>query len=85
MGNRWIINIMDKVGFSCYDVMDIMEIVDVGDTFNLVTGRGDMWLEKDYCFVREDDGKIMSIEYSTEYINVYVERISEEEISSKAA
>lgn len=80
MGNKWIINIMDKIGFSCYDVVDILEIVDLGDSFNLITGRGDMWLEKDYCNIR---GNI--IEYSTDYINIYIERIDDGESVSIAA
>lgn len=84
MGNKWIINIMDKIGFSCYDVVDILEIVDLGDSFNLITGRGDMWLEKDYCNIR-GNGIIESIEYSTDYINIYVERINDGESISIAA
>lgn len=81
MGNRWIVNIMDKIGFSCYDVVDILEIVDLGDSFNLITCRGDMWLEKDYCNIR-DNG---IIEYSTDYINIYMERIDDGESISIAA
>lgn len=81
MGNRWIVNIMDKIGFSCYDIVDILEVVDLGDSFNLITGRGDMWLEKDYCNIR-DNG---IIEYSTDYINIYMERIDDGESISIAA
>lgn len=81
MGNRWIINIMDKIGFSCYDVVDILEVVDLGDSFNLITGRGDMWLEKDYCNIRGNG----IIEYSTDYINIYMERIDDGESVSIAA
>lgn len=75
MGNRWLINIADKIGFCSYDVLDILELVDMGDTYNLITGAGDMWLEKEYCVVVTDSTGIVSIEYDSEAINVYLERI----------
>lgn len=71
MKGKWIINIIDKVGFSCYDVTDLIEVVDLGDTYNIITGDGDMFLEKDYCNITDT-----VIEYNTEYINVYLEKVS---------
>lgn len=76
MGNNWIINIIDKIGFSCYDVVDVREIVDIGNTYNVVTDQGDMWLEKDYCVVKYGKANnIISIEYNTEHINILIENL----------
>ena len=74
--DEWIINIMDKIGFSCYDVIDA-EIIDLEDTFNLITSNGDIWLEKDYCYIKYTKGIIQSIEYNTESISILIERIDE--------
>jgi hypothetical protein len=77
--DEWIINIIDKIGFSCYDVIDIQEVVDLGDTYDLITGRGDIFLEKDYCIVNKkiinEYSYISTIEYNTDYLNVYMERL----------
>lgn len=74
--NEWIINVIDKIGFSCYDVVDVREITSIGDSYNVVTDQGDMWLEKDYCTIKKNAvGDIISIEYNTEYINVLIESL----------
>ena len=71
MKDKWIINIIDKIGFSCYDVVDIREVIDLGDTYNIITTEGDMFLEKDYCNITSE-----VIEYNTDDINVYLEKVS---------
>ena len=71
MKHKWIINVVDKIGFSCYDVVDIHEVIDLGNTYNLITGTGDIFLDKDYCNITEN-----TIEYNTDYLNIYLEDIS---------
>lgn len=79
MVEKWMVNIIDKVGFSCYDVWDIHEIVDLGDAYNLITGSGDLFLEKEYCLTTEkiisESLCIVTIEYNTDWLNVYMERM----------
>jgi hypothetical protein len=70
MKDKWIINIIDKIGFSCYDVVEVFEVVDLGDTYNIITAEGDIFLEKDYCYI---SGGV--VQYNTEFINVYMEKI----------
>lgn len=70
----YTINVIDKVGFSCYDVIDILEVVDIGDQFNIITGTGDIWIEKDYCNITYTPiGNINTIEYNNNYVNVFIE------------
>lgn len=83
--DKWIINIMDKVGFSCYDLVDVREVVDLKDCYNIITDTGDMFIEKDYCnIVYGVTGSIRSIEYKNELIEVFIERLDEEEITVAA-
>lgn len=72
MNGKWMVNIIDKIGFSCYDVTNVLEIVDLGNTYNIITDEGDMFLQKDYCTIEEN-----IIEYNTEHINVYLARITD--------
>ena len=79
MNSTWIVNVMDKVGFSCYDVIDVLELIDLGDTYNLITGGGDIFLEKNMCVVNKkvinEYSHIISIEYNTDTLSVYMERV----------
>ena len=76
---KYTVNVIDKVGFSCYDVVDILDVVDLGDTYNLITGTGDIFLDKEYCYVAKkitgEYSFISSIEYNTESLNVYIESV----------
>lgn len=77
MGNKWIINVADKIGFCSYDILDILEVVDIGEAYNLITGAGDMWLEKEHCVINYDSmGNIENIEYDSEAINVWIEKMA---------
>lgn len=72
---KYFINIIDKVGFSCFDIVDVLEVVDIGNQFNIVTGMGDMWIEKDYCNISyTSTGSVDTIQYNTDYINVFIEK-----------
>lgn len=68
MNNRWMVNVTDKVGFSCYDVIDIDNIVDMGDTYNIMAGDTDMYLDKKYCDISGD-----LIKYRDNHIEIYME------------
>ena len=76
---KYTVNVIDKVGFSCYDVVDILDVVDLGDTYNLITGTGDIFLDKEYCYVTKkimgEYSFVSSIEYNTESLNVYIESV----------
>lgn len=77
--NDWVINIIDKIGFSCFNTIQVLELVDLGDTYDIITDDGDIFLEKDYCYVvMKPLGEfkyLEKIEYSTEHLEVYLERI----------
>ena len=75
----WSINVVDKVGFSCYDVIDVREIIDMGDSYNIITTTGDMFIEKEYCNIDEiivgENIIITKIEYTAADVEVYIERL----------
>jgi len=49
----WTMNLADGKGFNYFDMVQIDEIVEVGDNYNLVTDMGDMWLNKDHCYMAD--------------------------------
>lgn len=61
----WTINLADGMGFTYSDMVRIHEVVEIGGSYNLVTDMGDVWLEKDCCFVAED-----YIEYNSDVLTV---------------
>lgn len=63
--DKWVISIIDKSGFSYYDTIDMPEIIDLGNTYNIVTNMGDMFLAKDNCTIGDD-----IIQYQGKDINV---------------
>lgn len=65
----WIINITDKVGLTCYDVIDIMDVVDMEDTYNVMAGTFDLYLAKEYCTVTNN-----TIIYKTNDLDVLIEK-----------
>lgn len=69
MDNKYIINIIDNIGLNYYDVIDILEIIDLGDTYNIITNNGDLFLYKDYLnIIYNNYNNIESIEYKTDYM-----------------
>lgn len=71
----WSINVVDKVGFSCYDIIDVREIIDMGDSYNIITTTGDMFIEKEYCNIDEINNIITKIEYTAADVEIYIERL----------
>ena len=70
--NNVLLTVMDKIGFSCYSTIQVLELVDLGDTYNLITDNGDLFLEKDRCVVTSS-----SIEYEGEGLSVWLEWIED--------
>ena len=69
MGNKYIINVIDNIGLNYYDVINILEIIDLGDTYNIITNNGDLFLYKDYLnIIYNNYNDIESIEYKTDHI-----------------
>lgn len=69
MDNKYIINIIDNIGLNYYDVIDILEIIDLGDTYNIITNNGDLFLYKDYLnIIYNNYNNIESIEYKTDHM-----------------
>lgn len=66
----WTINLADGCGFTYSDMVRIDEIVEIGDTYNLVTDMGDMWMEKNKCYMTEN-----YIEYQGEWFVAEFRRI----------
>lgn len=81
----WSINVVDKVGFSCYDIIDVREIIDMGDSYNIITTMGDMFIEKEYCNMDEiivgENIIITKIEYTAADVEIYIERLDTLEYS----
>lgn len=69
MDNKYIINIIDNIGLNYYDVINILEIIDLGDTYNIITNNGDLFLYKDYLnIIYNNYNNIESIEYKTDHM-----------------
>ena len=77
----WSINVVDKVGFSCYDIIDVREIIDMGDSYNIITTMGDIFIEKEYCNMDEINDIITKIEYAAADVEIYIERLDTLEYS----
>ena len=71
----YTINVEGRGGFSYCDIIQVREVLDVGDSYNLVTDMGDMWMEKKYCFMVRDDDILRYAEYRGSWMTVYVEEI----------
>lgn len=69
----YTITIMDKVGFSYYDMIEIYEVVDLGTTYNLITNTGDIFMEKDFSVIELDSDILVRGEYARDSISVYIE------------
>ena len=68
MNGKWLIKIEDKIGFSYYDVIDHLEIVSLGDTYNVITDQGDIFLEKEKCTIRGCKEMPLELEYVSDNI-----------------
>lgn len=73
----YTMHLTDGKGFDYYDVVDIHEIVIIGDTYNLVTDIGDMWIERDCCYrYCDDNGKLQYLEYRGSWFTAYFELLT---------
>ena len=68
MNGKWLIKIEDRIGFSYYDVIDHLEIVNLGDTYNVITDQGDIFLEKEKCTIWGCEEMPMELEYVSDNI-----------------
>ena len=69
MNNKYIINVIDNIGLNYYDVINILEIIDLGDTYNIINNNEDLFLYKDYLnIIYNNYNDIESIEYKTDHI-----------------
>ena len=66
----YIINVVDSKGFSWYSTITIREIIKIGDTYNIITENGDI-------FISEDNSKFINscIIYKNNEVMVYIEKI----------
>lgn len=55
-------------GVSCYTVIDIDNIIELDDCYNIIGGDTDIFIEKDKCII--DDSKII---YKNNNIELYLE------------
>lgn len=55
-------------GFTCYEVLDIDEVVELEDSYNIIAGNTEMFLNKDHCVIGRD-----VIIYRDNDIEVYLE------------
>lgn len=65
-----MIYITDNNGFSYYDTILIMEIIKLGDTYNIITNNGDI-------FISEDHSKFINpntIIYKNNNVSMYIEK-----------
>ena len=65
--SRYIVNIIIQ-GFTCYEVLDIDEVVELEDSYNIIAGNTEMFLDKDHCIIGQD-----IIIYRDNDIEVYFE------------
>ena len=72
----YTMHLTDGKGFDYYDVVVIHEIVTIGNTYNLVTDMGDMWIEKDNCYRWYGDNEVLQyLEYRGSWFTAYFERM----------
>lgn len=66
-------------GFSSYQVIEIDNIMDLGDCYNIVWGNNEIFINKDGCVITEE-----SITYKGDNIEIYIDRIDldDEEIAA---
>lgn len=55
-------------GFSCYEVINIENIIDLGDSYNIVWGDNEMFIDKDGCSITDNN-----IIYKNNDVEVYIE------------
>ncbi len=55
-------------GFSCYEVIDIENIIDLGDSYNIVWGDNEMFIDKDGCSITDNN-----IIYKNNDVEIYIE------------
>lgn len=70
INKEYMLHMNNNVGFSQYDIIFIREVVDLGDTYNLITSTGDIFLDKDYCNISED-----IITYEDNTLEIYLEAV----------
>lgn len=68
----YTISVIDHRGLSYYDEIQVCEVVDLGDTYNLITTKGDMFLEKDFTHIVVEKGIVRRVEYVAPNINLTV-------------
>lgn len=56
------INIVTAKGFCYYDIINMEDVVDLGDSYNIMTTTGDIFIDKDCC----------NIEYRDDYMIIYL-------------
>ena len=69
------LHLTDGKGFNYYDVVVIYEIVEIGDTLNVITDLGDMWMEIDSCYRYWEDDILRLLEYHGSWFIVRFELI----------
>lgn len=55
-------------GFSCYEVINIENIIDLGDSYNIVWGDNEMFIDKDGCSITDNN-----IIYKNNDVEIYIE------------
>lgn len=68
---RWTLTIVNKTGFSCYTIIDIDEIMDMGDSYNVVANGMEIWMDKEHCVVKPE-----CIHYNSPTLEVYLESLA---------
>lgn len=66
----WYITIVDKSGFTLYDVVDDIDfsVNDIGEAYNVVAGNKEMWLNKEHCSFNDHH-----IYYRTDQLEILIE------------
>ena len=65
-----MIYITDNNGFSYYDTILIMEIIKLGDTYNIITNNGDIFISEEYSkFINPN-----TIIYKNNNVSMYIEK-----------
>lgn len=69
----YTIALIDKIGFSYYDVVDICEVIDLGDTYNLITTKGDIFVDKDNANITINNNVLQCVEYTGNDLSVFID------------
>lgn len=72
---KYVISITDNMYLNYFDIIVITNIIDTGNTINIVTEKGDIFIDKKYCTISMDsNNNPQYISGITDNMEIYLEK-----------